>query len=90
MELNLEGLALDEGCMTLNLNADMATISIIDHCLIGRILTDKRIRFKHLQERSNHLWQPGKGVEIIPVDQEQYLFQFYHKIDAEKVLNGDP
>lgn len=67
-----------------------ATISIIDHCLIGRILTDKRIRFKHLQERSNHLWQPGKGVEIIPVDQEQYLFQFYHKIDAEKVLNGEP
>jgi len=64
MELNLEGCTLDVGCMTLNMNADKATISIIDHCLIGRILTDKRIRFKHLQERLNHLWQPGKGVAL--------------------------
>jgi len=58
--------------------------------LIGRILTDKQIRFKYLQERLSQLWQPWKGVAIIHVDHGKYLFQFYNKIDVEKVLNGRP
>jgi len=80
MELNLKGLTLGEGGMTRNLDADMAAISILDHCLIGWILTNKQIRFKYLLERLSHLWQPEKGVAIIHVDQGKYLFHFYHKI----------
>ena len=70
MKLNLKGLMLHEGGMTLNLDADMAAISILDHCLIGWFLTNKQDpRFKYLQERLSHLWQPEKGVAIIPMEQ---------------------
>jgi hypothetical protein len=90
MELNLEGLTLDEGGMTLNLEADVDAISILDHCLIGRILTDKPIRLQFLKDRLAFLWQPVKGVKVIPLDQAKFLFQFYHKLDVESVLNGGP
>jgi hypothetical protein len=80
MELNLKGLTHHEGGMTRNVDADMTAISILDHCLIDWILTNKQIQFKYLQERLSHLWLPEKGVAIIPVDQGKYLFQFYHKI----------
>jgi len=76
MELSLQSLTLHEGGMTRTLDADMAAISILDHCLIGWILTDKQIRFKYFLERLSHLWQPEKGVAIIHVDQGKYLFQF--------------
>jgi hypothetical protein len=90
MELNFEGLTLDEGGMTLNLAADADAIKILDHCLIGRILTDKNIRFQFLKEHISHLWQPVKGVTIIPLEQGKFLFQLFHKLDVENILNGGP
>ncbi|MCH88761.1 hypothetical protein A2U01_0009653, partial [Trifolium medium] len=90
MDLNMEGLTLEEEGMTLNLEVDADAIKILDHCLIGRIMTDKQIRFQVLQERLAYLWQPVKGVAIIPLDQGKFLFQFHHKLDVENVLEKGP
>ncbi|XP_060966219.1 uncharacterized protein LOC133034821 [Cannabis sativa] len=36
------------------------------------------------------LWQPGKGVYIKELDTNRYLFQFYHEIDVQTVIDGSP
>ncbi|MCH89220.1 hypothetical protein A2U01_0010114, partial [Trifolium medium] len=87
MDLNMEGLTLEEEGMTLNLEADADAIKILDHCLIGRVLIDKQIRFQALQDLLAYLWQPVKEVAIKPLDQGKYLFQFHHKLDVENVLD---
>jgi len=41
MKTNLEGLIFEDGGLTLNLEADATNTTILEHCLIGRVLTDK-------------------------------------------------
>jgi 14-3-3 protein epsilon len=36
------------------------------------------------------LWQPGRKVAIKAVDQGKYVFQFFHKLDMQRVINGGP
>jgi hypothetical protein len=49
--LSLDGLSLSDEGLTLNLGADSDNIQILEHCLIGRVLTDKQIRFAYFKER---------------------------------------
>lgn len=86
MNLNIEGLTLEEGGMTFNLENNDVAVTILDHCLIGRVLTDKEIRFAYLSERLGKLWQSVKGVTILPAAEGRFLFQFNHKLDAANVL----
>jgi hypothetical protein len=88
--ISLEGLSLTDEGLTLNLDADPTTIQILDHCLIGRVLTDKQIRLSYFKERMGNVWKPGKKVTILPTDAGRYLFQFNHRLDAAKVLDEGP
>lgn len=36
------------------------------------------------------LWRPGRGLAVIPVVQNRFLFQFGHKADADRVINKGP
>jgi hypothetical protein len=58
--LSLDGLSLSDEGLTLNLESDSTNVQILEHCLIGRVLTDKQIRFSYLKERLSHVWKPGK------------------------------
>jgi hypothetical protein len=53
--LSLDGLSLSDEGLTLNLGSDPTTIQILDHCLIGRVLTDKQVRFAYFKERLSHV-----------------------------------
>jgi 14-3-3 protein epsilon len=88
--ISLDGLSLSDEGLTLNLEVDPSTIQILDHCLIGRVLTDKQIRFGYFKERLSHFWKPGKKVSILPADNGRFLFQFNHLLDAAKVLDDGP
>jgi 14-3-3 protein epsilon len=88
--LSLDGLSLSDEGLTLNLNSDPTTIQILDHCLIGRVLTDKQIRFSYFKERLGHVWKPGKKVSILQADDSRFLFQFNHRLDAAKVVDEGP
>jgi 14-3-3 protein epsilon len=88
--LSLDGLSLSDEGLTLNLNSDSASIQILEHCLIGRVLTDKQIRFAYFKERLSHFWKPGKKVSILQSDNGRYLFQFNHRLDAAKVVDEGP
>jgi hypothetical protein len=61
-QISLDGLSLSDEGLTLNLDTDPSSFQILEHCLIGRVLTDKQIRFSYFKERLSHVWKPGKKV----------------------------
>jgi hypothetical protein len=88
--ISLEGLSLSNEGLTVNLDTDPSTVQILDHFLIGRVLTDKQARFSYFKEQIGHFWKPGKKVSILQVDNGRFLFQFNHRLDAAKVLDEGP
>ncbi|KAM6600189.1 hypothetical protein CsatA_019798 [Cannabis sativa] len=59
-------------------------------CLVGRFLTGRLFDFDAMRHMMASLWQPGKGVYIRELDTNRYLFQFYHEIDIQAVIDGSP
>jgi hypothetical protein len=88
--MNLEGLTLAAEGLTLNLADNPDASQILDHCLIGRVLADREIKFAYFSERMSKAWKPVKRVTILKAEGDRYLFQFHHKMDAAKVLDDGP
>uniref|UniRef100_A0A803NPV8 Reverse transcriptase domain-containing protein n=1 Tax=Cannabis sativa TaxID=3483 RepID=A0A803NPV8_CANSA len=59
-------------------------------CLVGKFLTNRSIDFDAMRHMMASLWQPDKGVYIKELDSNRYLFQFYHELDIEAVIEGSP
>lgn len=59
-------------------------------CLVGRFLTHKPIKNHVMKERMATIWQPGRKVAIKEVEPGIYVFQFFHKIDLQNVMNRGP
>uniref|UniRef100_A0A803PV21 Reverse transcriptase n=1 Tax=Cannabis sativa TaxID=3483 RepID=A0A803PV21_CANSA len=59
-------------------------------CLVGKFLTGRTIDFDAMRHMMASLWQPGRGVYIKELDTNRYLFQFYHEIDIQAVIDGSP
>uniref|UniRef100_A0A803P1Q3 DUF4283 domain-containing protein n=1 Tax=Cannabis sativa TaxID=3483 RepID=A0A803P1Q3_CANSA len=58
--------------------------------LVGRFLTNRSIDFQPMQNKMATLWQPGRGLYVKELDPNLYLFQFYHEVDIERVVEGSP
>jgi len=41
MDLNIEGLTIEDDGLTINLDVDVLVAPILENCLIGRVLSDK-------------------------------------------------
>jgi hypothetical protein len=89
-DLNLEGLTLTDEGLTFDLDPAVAETPILEHCLIGRVLTDKQVRFAYFKARLGHFWRPVKRVSITQSGADRFLFQFNHRLDAAKVLEEGP
>ncbi|KAF4369309.1 hypothetical protein G4B88_020441 [Cannabis sativa] len=59
-------------------------------CLVGRMLTGKVSDFRIFQNLMADLWKPGKGMYAKQLDQNRFLFQFYHELDIKRVIEGSP
>ncbi|XP_060974011.1 uncharacterized protein LOC133039194 [Cannabis sativa] len=59
-------------------------------CLVGRMLSGKVSDFQIFQNIIADLWKPGRGIFIKILDQNRFLFQFYHEIDIKRVIDGSP
>lgn len=59
-------------------------------CLVGRFLTTKPIQPHIMKERMATVWQPGRRVSIKEIEKGIFLFQFFHKLDVQRVMNGSP
>ncbi|KAM6543154.1 hypothetical protein CsatB_007601 [Cannabis sativa] len=59
-------------------------------CLVGRFLSNRMIDFDKMQNILASLWQPGMGMFVKKLDDNRFLFQFYHEVDILRVINGSP
>lgn len=59
-------------------------------CLVRRFLTNRSLRIHMMKQRMAGVWRPGRGITIKEVDGDRFLFQFYHKVDIQRVLKGGP
>lgn len=71
-------------------SSEVTQEALLELCLVGTLLTDKPVRFLIMQDRLSSLWRPGQGVTISQVEENKFLFQFYHEWDMERVLQGGP
>lgn len=59
-------------------------------CLVGRFLTDKAIKFPTMKNTMTALWRPGKGICIKDLSSTLFLFQFFHEVDIQRVMDSGP
>ncbi|XP_074374449.1 uncharacterized protein At4g02000-like [Apium graveolens] len=59
-------------------------------CLVGKFLTEGPLDFIAMQHTLASLWKPRKGVYIKNIDANLFIFQFYHTIDLNRVIEGSP
>uniref|UniRef100_A0A803QS68 CCHC-type domain-containing protein n=1 Tax=Cannabis sativa TaxID=3483 RepID=A0A803QS68_CANSA len=59
-------------------------------CLVGRFLSNRIVDFEKMQNILASLWQPGIGMFVKQVDNNRFLFQFYHEVDIKRVIDGSP
>lgn len=62
----------------------------IDLCLVGRFITNKTINFTAMKSRMGELWKPTEGVHFRTLNNNKYLFQFFHRLDLKRVIEGGP
>ncbi|XP_075473867.1 uncharacterized protein At4g02000-like [Primulina tabacum] len=58
--------------------------------LVGCVLTDRNVNFKAMKNILADLWRPVRGVHISEIGDNRLLFQFFHQMDLERILEGGP
>lgn len=69
---------------------DVASGSVTHWDIVGRFLTDRAIKFEHMQQVFASVWKPVMGVKIVALDDNMFLFQFPHKRDMQRVIDDGP
>ncbi|XP_019182014.1 PREDICTED: uncharacterized protein LOC109177168 [Ipomoea nil] len=62
----------------------------IHHNLVGRLLTNRQVRFEHLQQVLASVWRPVMGMYAVSLSDDLFLFQFPHPKDLQRVLDDGP
>lgn len=57
---------------------------------IGSFLTDRPINVLAMKNIMAAIWRPVKGVWIKELGPNLFIFQFFHELDLERVINGGP
>ncbi|CAI9757017.1 unnamed protein product [Fraxinus pennsylvanica] len=60
------------------------------YCLVGRFLTDRIIHFVSMRNTMAAIWRPKKGICIKDIGAGLYIFQFFHALDMDRVLQDGP
>lgn len=81
---NVEGLILDEPL-------EEQTGVDYTHCLVGRLLTNRKVNFMAMQDTLSSVWRPVKGVFMEATSYPNtFLFKFFHELDVRRVLEDGP
>jgi hypothetical protein len=90
--MNMEGLTFthEDGGVTVTMSQNHVANEILDHCLVGKFLTDKPVKVKAMIDRMTHLWRPMKQMMVTPIECNRFLFQFFHGRDVGRVLSDGP
>ncbi|KAJ8747492.1 hypothetical protein K2173_014391 [Erythroxylum novogranatense] len=55
--------------------------------VVGHFLTERPVNFTAMKHRLATLMKPVMGMSVREVNGELYLFQFYHKVDMDRILD---
>lgn len=96
IDINMDSLSLEEdddvlllrrGPLSSSQGVGMEDVQL---CLVGRFITDRTIRAHIMKEHMADVWRLVKGVFIKEASPGIFLFQFFHRLDMEKVIKGGP
>jgi hypothetical protein len=68
-----------------NSNSDL-----LDYCLVGMLLISKPVHFVSFRDRMVQVWKPECKVEISRIDNNRFMFQFFHHKNMERVIRTGP
>ncbi|XP_031101947.1 uncharacterized protein LOC116005850 [Ipomoea triloba] len=57
---------------------------------VGRLVTQKPVRFAFFQDTMARVWMPSMGVNMTELQPRKYLFRFYHEKDISRVITEGP
>lgn len=81
----------DEEGLILEDIPDGEKIEGLERCLVGRLLTNRKVNFVAMQDTLSSIWRPVKGVFMEETDQMNiFLFKFFHDLDLQRVLDDGP
>ncbi|KAK9275815.1 hypothetical protein L1049_023086 [Liquidambar formosana] len=58
--------------------------------LIGRLLTERRYNTEAMKHTLKLVWRPTKGVKILEIGDNLFVFQFFHPLDRRRVIENGP
>nr|GMD36157.1 uncharacterized protein LOC109167503 [Ipomoea batatas] len=81
--LSLEGL---------DLGFDDETDAVDDFrfTLVGRIMTEKIVKFTFMRDTMASVWRPRYGIAAKDLQNNTFLFQFFHELDMQRALEDGP
>lgn len=60
-------------------------------CVVGSLLTDRKVNFAAMKDTFSSIWKPVKGVFMketsIP---NLFIFKFFHELNLQRVLDDRP
>ncbi|KAF4349039.1 hypothetical protein F8388_019524 [Cannabis sativa] len=59
-------------------------------CLVGTFIQDHQMDFDTIQHQLASLWKPGMGMFCKELGSNRFLFQLYHDVDINRVIDGSP
>ncbi|XP_031127667.1 uncharacterized protein LOC116029767 [Ipomoea triloba] len=71
-------------------DVDQPSGSVVYYELVGKLLTDRPVKFEHMQQILASVWRPLMGVRVIPLEENLFSFQLPHQRDMFRVLDDGP
>lgn len=62
----------------------------INIMLVGKLITDKLVKFAFMRDTLAAVWRPGRGVAVKDLGNNTFMFQFFHEIDLKHILEDGP
>lgn len=60
-------------------------------CLVGSLLTNRKLNFLAMKDTLSSIWKPVKGVYIEETNYPNlFIFKFFHPLDMQRVLDDGP
>ncbi|XP_031092241.1 uncharacterized protein At4g02000-like [Ipomoea triloba] len=62
----------------------------VSYYAVGRVVTNKPIKFLFFQDTMAMVWQPAMGVTMRQLQPQRFLICFYHETDLARILGDGP
>ncbi|KAL8548640.1 hypothetical protein ACS0TY_007795 [Phlomoides rotata] len=71
-------------------DSSLATLGLMEFCLVGHFLTEQPINFNLMKSRMAYVWRPKMGLFAKDIGAGRYVFQFFHRMDMKQIEDGSP